>query len=243
MFAPADSTTPAASSSLVEDLIDIWFTPSSVFARRVNAGAWGPYLATTLLLCVLFYASLGAMQGIFDTQIAKAIADAQAANPSMSGDQLAQMQGMIEGSIKWGGFAVLPLLCVGLGALTWLAAKVLGGTLSFGGGVMVASLAYLPKTLELLLVLVQSFVLDSSRVTGQFGYSIGLGRFFDPATTAPGLYALVGRVDVFTFWVTALLVLGLIHTAKVERSKAIAAGVGLWVLGGLPALLQMLGGA
>jgi hypothetical protein len=242
VFAPTEPAAPPAQSSLVEDCIDIWFAPSSVFARREKAGAWGPYLVTTLLLVLLFYASSGAMQGVFDAEVARAIQEAQAQNPNLTADQLAQMQGMIEGSVRWGGFIVMPFLALGLGALTWLAAKVLGGTLSFGGGVMVASLAYLPKALELLLVLVQSFVLDPPAVKGRFGYSIGLGRFFDPTTTSQGLYNLAGRVDVFTVWVTVLLVLGLIHTAKVERGKAIAGGVGLWVLGGLPALFQLIGG-
>jgi len=239
MFASADSPSPPASASLAEDLIDIWFTPSTVFARRVNGGAWGPFLITAILLCVLFYAAMGSMQGIFDAELAKALAEARATTPEMTDAQAAQMQGILEGSIRYGGLVAMPIVLVGLGVIVWLAAKVLGGTLSFGGGIMIASFAYLPKALDLLVFIGQGFVLDGD-ATARFQYSVGVGRFLDP-TMNQGVYNLLGRVDLFTIWVTVLIILGLIHTAKVERSKAIAGGVALWIIGGLPALLQAFG--
>ncbi len=242
MTAPIDSSPTPASASLAEDFIDIWFSPSAVFARRAKAGALGPFLISSLLLVALFYAAMGAMQGIFDAELARAIAEARADNPSMTDEQVGQMQGIMEASIRWGGLIAMPIVLLLLGGLTWLVARILGGAIGFGGGVMIASFAYLPKALELLLVLVQSFVLDASSVSGRYGYSFGVGRLLDPATTSQGIYNLAGRVDLFTFWVTALIVLGLIHAAKVERSKAIAGGIGIWLLGALPALFQLIGG-
>jgi len=236
MFATAEAPSSPPSASLAEDLIDIWFTPSTVFARRVNGGAWGPFLVTVILLCLLFYAAMGSMQGIFDAELAKALAEARTANPEMTDAQAAQMQGIMEGSVRYGGLVAMPLILLGLGVAVWLVAKVLGGTLSFGGGIMIASFAYLPKALDLLVFIGQGFVLDGD-ATARFQYSVGVGRFLDP-TMNPGVYNLLGRVDLFTIWVTVLVTLGLIHTAKVERSKAIAGGVGLWIIGGLPALLQ-----
>lgn len=241
MFASAESPAPAPpSASLAEDFIDIWFSPSTVFARRVNGGAWGPFLITTILLCALFFAAMGSMQGIFDAEFAKAMAEARAQNPAMTDAQAAQMQGIMEGSLKYGGLVAMPMIVCGLGLVVWLLAKILGGTLSFGGGIMVASFAYLPKALDLLVFLAQSFVFDGP-ATGKFQYSVGIGRLLDPSMNQ-GVYNLLGRVDLFTIWVTVLITLGLMHTAKVERTKAIAGGVGLWVLGGLPALLQVFRG-
>jgi len=242
MFASAHEPSPPPPASLAEDCIDIWFTPSTVFARRRNAGAWGPFLVATVLLCLLFYAGMGSMQGIFDAELAKAVAKTQADNPSMTADQIAQMQGVMEGSIRYGGLVAMPIVLVLLGLVTWLTGKILGGTISFGQGVMIASFAYLPKALDLLLFIAQSFVFDGVSATARHEYSVGLGRFVDATTMNPGLYNLIGRVDLFTIWVTILVVLGLIHTAKVERSKAIGGGVAIWVLGGLPALLQVFGG-
>lgn len=239
MFANAEAPQPPAPASLIEDCIDIWFAPSSVFARR-QGGAWGPFLVTSVLLCVLFFAAMGQMQGLFDAQLATALADVRADSPNVTEEQLAQIQGAMEASIRYGGLVAMPAVVFGLGVVVWLLAKLLGGTLSFGGGVMIASFAYMPKALDLLAFIAQSFVLDGG-ATAQFQYSVGVGRFLDPAMNK-GLYLFLGRADLFTIWVTVLLTLGLIHTAKVERTKAIAAGAALWVLGGLPALLQALAG-
>jgi hypothetical protein len=52
------------------------------------------------------------------------------------------------------------------------------------------------------------------------------------------LLALLGRVDVFTIWVTVLLAIGLSVTGRISRSKAaIAAGI-VWLVGALPGVLQ-----
>jgi hypothetical protein len=236
MFATADSPPPPAPASLVEDCIDIWFTPSAVFARRTG-GAWGPFLVTVIMVGLLSYAAMGAMQSIFDAELAKALTEMQAESPSMTEAQIAQVQRVTEWSIRFGGLVAMPFALLGLGLATWVLAKVLGGTLSLSGGVMIASFASLPKALGLLLIIAQSFVLGGPAL-GFHDYSLGVVRFLDPSMN-PGVYALLGRIDLITIWVTVLVTLGLIHTAKVERSKAIAGGIGLWVLGGLPALLQI----
>jgi hypothetical protein len=41
-------------------------------------------------------------------------------------------------------------------------------------------------------------------LNGPFRVSLGLGRFFDPDIASPVLLALVGRINVFTIWVTIL---------------------------------------
>ncbi len=242
MSSPTEPSTPTTDkTSLVEDLFDIWFTPSAVFARRRDGGAFGPFLVCALLLGVLFFAAMGTLQPVFDAQLAKTIAEAQAANPDLTGDQLAAMQGVMEKSIQFGGLIFLPIVLFLLGLGVWLLAKILGGALSFGGGIMVASFAYLPKALELLLVTVQGLVFDTSAWNGQYQFSWGVARFMDH-TGPQGLYLLMGRVDVFTIWVTILIALGLIHTAKVEKTKAYLGAAALWAIGAIPALMQLIGG-
>jgi hypothetical protein len=50
--------------------------------------------------------------------------------------------------------------------------------------------------------------------------------------------ALLGRVDLFTIWVTVLLAIGLAVTGKIPRSKAAVAAVIVWLVGALPGVLQ-----
>jgi hypothetical protein len=52
--------------------------------------------------------------------------------------------------------------------------------------------------------------------------------------------ALLGRIDVFTIWVTILLAIGLSVTGKIPRSRAAIAAAVVWLVGALPSLLQAL---
>ena len=53
---------------------------------------------------------------------------------------------------------------------------------------------------------------------------------------------LLGRIDLFTLWVTILIGIGLVHAAKLEKSKAYAGAAICWVLGAIPALFQVVSG-
>jgi hypothetical protein len=103
---------------------------------------------------------------------------------------------------------------------------------------MVACYSYLPKVIDLVLGGVQGLMLDPAAMNGRFRVSLGLGRFFDPDTASPMLLALIGRIDVFTIWVTVLLAIGLSVTGKIPRQKAYIAAVIVWIIGALPTVLQ-----
>jgi hypothetical protein len=159
----------------------------------------------------------------------------------MTGEQLAGAQKAMEASFKYGGFAAMPFVLLVLGGCVWLVAKLLGGELGYGGGVMIAAFAYLPKVLESLLVSVQTLVLDTSTFTGRYQFSWGVGRFLDP-TMPQGMQNLLGRIDLFTLWATILIAIGLAYSAKVPKSKAYAGAAIIWVLGALPAIFQLISG-
>jgi hypothetical protein len=242
MTAPTEGSAAApAKASLLEDCFDIWFTPSAVFERRRGSGWFGPFAICAVLLSVLFYAAMGTLQGVFDAELTRAVAEAQAQNPNLTGEQLASMQGVMEKSIRFGGLVILPIALFVVGFGVWLVSRILGGELSLGGGLMVGSFAYMPKALEMLLVTVQGFVLDTSKVTGRFELSWGVGRFMEPGETQ-GLYNLLGRVDLFTLWVTILVAIGLVHAGKVEKTKAYVGAALLWVMGAIPAVFQLVSG-
>jgi hypothetical protein len=103
---------------------------------------------------------------------------------------------------------------------------------------MVASYAYVPRIIEGVVTSVQGLLLDPSTFTGRWRVSLGVGRFLDPDTTSPALLALVGRLDVFTIWVTVLLAIGLSVTGRIPRSRAAIAAAIVWFVGAVPLLLQ-----
>jgi len=47
---------------------------------------------------------------------------------------------------------------------------------------------------------------------------------------------LLGRMDVFTIWVTVLIAIGLAVTGRIPRGRAVMAAVVIWLIGALPGL-------
>src|SRR5438132_13011181 len=96
MTNPTGSDTPesaappaAAKASFWEDFIDIFHSPSDVFARRENASFWKPLIVVTLLVGVLTFAFSGVLSPIRDAAMAKGMAAALKANPQMTAEQAA----------------------------------------------------------------------------------------------------------------------------------------------------------
>lgn len=239
-----DSSPPmpiAEKASLVEDFIDILFSPSKVFTRRAAGGGWAAFLIVSVLLAGLSFVNAGTLQGVMDAEVDRQVAAAMESNPNMTEAQVNGMRGMMEGSMKWGPIIGVPIVLLLFGFIVWLVAKMLGGTLAFAGGIMIASFAYVPRILEVMLVSVQALLLDTSAYTSRWQFSLGVGRFMDP-NGPQGMLNLVGRIDLFTIWVTVLVVLGLMHAAKVTKEKAVVGGVILFVLGGAPAVIQLITG-
>jgi hypothetical protein len=112
---------------------------------------------------------------------------------------------------------------------------------TLGQATMVSAFAFMPRVVEALVVAVQGLVLDPSTFDGRWRVSLGVGRFFDPDTTSPALLAFLGRMDVFTIWVTVLLAIGLAVTGRISRGRAAIAAAVVWLLGALPLLLQSRG--
>lgn len=237
--------TPAATpekATIIDDLIEIWTAPGTVFARRANSGFFLMMCIVTLLIGGLWLANQGTMQGIMDAEYARQMQEVMKQNPSITQEQLASGRRFADFFTSYGVFFGIPvgLLFIGLG--TWITGKIFGAEeLGFGASTMIASYSYLPKALESLGMTIQGLVVDTSALTGRFQLSLGVGRFLDPTMDA-GLLSLLGRVDLFTIWVSVLLGIGITVVGKLPRSKAVPAAVVMWVFGAVPSLWAVLMG-
>ncbi|MDH5234606.1 MAG: YIP1 family protein [Gemmatimonadota bacterium] len=239
-------TTPAVEkASLFEDFIDIFVSPAQVFARRANSGFVAVTTVLTVLLTVLTFANQGSMQGIMDAEFDRQVQTMQQQNPNMTSEQAQTARAAME---KFGGYmkyiviVAIPLIVLVLGLGIWLVGKLFGAGNGYGAAAMIAAYAYLPRVLEAVLVAVQGLVLDTGALRGRYQLSLGVGRFLDPNTTSAGLLGLLGRVDVFTIWVTILIGIGISVVGKIPRSKAMLAAAVIWVLGAVPSLFALVRG-
>jgi hypothetical protein len=236
----AAAPTPVKPASRWEDFIDIFYAPASVFARRSTSGFGIPLLVVTVIIGVIFIANSGVMQPIMDAEFSRGMAAAMKKNPAITPEMMQKGRAIGETFAKIGAFVFVPIAIFLTGLLRWLIGKLFDAKESLGAALMVTAYAYVPKILESVLTGVQGLLMDPASLNGRYKVSLGVGRFLDPDTASPMLLALLGRVDVFTIWVTVLLAIGLSVTGRIPRSKAAMAAVLVWICGALPGILGAL---
>ena len=226
-------------ASLLDDFMDIFYAPSSVFARRERESVWSPRVIVSLLIGIVFYANRDLLEPIMDAEFSRSMAKS-AGGRQMTEDQM-QAARKVAGTFGTiGAFVFAPIGIFMIGLVTWLVGKFVDAKQTLGAAIMVATFAYVPRIVEGIVTRVQALLIDTSGFDARYSYSLGPGRFLDPDTASPILYAIVGRLDVFTIWVTVLLAIGLAVTGKISRGKAAIAAAIIWLLGGLPTIAQAL---
>ena len=231
--APLRPAEPTASRW--EDFIDIFYAPSSVFARRAASGFFVPMLVVTVLAGALYLLNSAVWTPVMDAEMSRSLARQ---SQQLTAEQMERVRGISGTFAKVGAFVFMPVGIFLTGLMLWVCGKFVEAKQTLGQALMVTSYAFLPRVLEGLVVSVQGLLLDPSSFNGRWRVSLGVGRFLDPDTTSPALLSLLGRLDVFTIWVTVLLAIGLAVTGKIPRSRAAIAAAIVWVLGAVPLLLQ-----
>lgn len=241
MTEPGATAMPADKASMAEDFIDIFVAPAKVFARRAKASPMVPFVVVWIVMVALFFGGKNAMQPIFDATIAQQQAAAMKANPQLTQDQLDKAKPFTNIALNVAGVIGVPILLLVVGVLTWIVGRlVMGGSLEFGTAILIASYSFLPKVLASILGLVEAMLMDVSKLTSPYQLSFSAARFFDPASMTMGLYNLLGQIDPFTIWGAALIGVGVMHAAKLDKSKATATAVIMFVLGCVPSLFQVI---
>ena len=224
-----------ATPSRIDDYLDVFVAPSKLFERRSDGKFGQALVVLVVLVAILFFATKSAMAPIMDAEMAKGMA----ANPNLTPEQ-------IEGMKKFGGIAFGASLIVGtpiavllLGLVIFLVAKMVGQGMSYAQGATVATFSMFPRMVDSIVSAVQALLMDESQLTSRYSVSLGLGRFLE-STTNPVLLALIGRLDVFTIWVTILIAIGLKVMAKATAAQAAIGAVIVWFVGALPTILGAL---
>jgi hypothetical protein len=231
---------PAGRAATWEDFIDIFYAPSMVFARRARGSFWIPFFVVTVAIGVLFYLNSGVLQPVMEGEFNRAMAAAMRSNPRFTPEMADRFRQTGERLAQVAGFVTVPIGICLTGSAVWLIGKLFESRQTYRAALVVAAYAWVPKILEAVLTGVQGLFLDPSQLNGRFRLTLGVGRFFDPDTTSPIFLAFVGRIDVFTIWVTVLLAIGLSVTGGISRSRAALAAPLIWAAGALPILIQVL---
>lgn len=234
--------TKEAPPSVFEDLFEIFYAPRKVFERRRETPAFGVALLVFVgLLVGLTLAFKGLSEPVIDAEFQRGMAKAMRQNPQLTQEQMLAGKAWVQKFQVFlvAGYALLaPLL---LGLALWLVGKAVDSKARLEQAMMVATYAMFPRVLESILGAVQLLLLPDTAITSRYSTSFGIGRFLDPATTSDFVLGALGRVDLFTLWVTALLAIGMMVMGRLSAGRAAAVGAMMWVVGLaplVPALFQ-----
>ena len=236
MTAPAPAP---AKAGIWEDFVDIFVQPAQVFERRRDGKFGLALLALVVISGVLFLALRNGIAPIMDAEMAKQAAAMAAKNPSITPEQIAAQQGMMEKFAVIGYVLFMPIGIVLTAIVLWLAGKLVSASVAFAAAMMIATYSQFPRIVEMIINAVQGLLLSPESITGRFSVQLGPARFLD-AGANPFVLTLLGGLDVFTIWVTVLLAIGLSVVARVPRKQAAIAAAFVWLVGLLPSLYQAL---
>jgi hypothetical protein len=224
-----------------EDVVDIFYAPTHVFARRENDRGIRQILIIAVVSAWLFFAETGVLQPASDADFARQRETVAAGMPEVPAEDIEALRGTMRGVQVVLVLFTVPVFVLLVGGVTWLAGKAMGSQQRFQAAIVVAAYAYAPMVLKQASNILQGFVLEADALDGLNRVSAGPARFLDPDTTSEPVLAFAGAFDVFLLWQTALLAIGLSVTGRLSRLRAGLAAGAVWMAGMLfPMLFGML---
>lgn len=232
------ATAAPKAPSVWEDFIDIFTSPSDVFARRQNGNWFIPFVVVTVLILVIYLGTQSLTQPVFDAEFNRAMAAAARANPQLTPDVIEKQRAV---AAKFQAIILPVFVMIGMfftGLVLWLVGKLFDSTMAFAGGLLVAAYAQFPRIIGAIVGPIIAYFSDPSTLNSATKLTASPAHFLDISTTSPVVLALLARFDVFTIWATILLGIGLSVLGKIPRSRAFMAAVVVWLLGALLPVLQ-----
>lgn len=228
-----------AKAGLWEDFVDIFYAPSSVFARRSDGKFGLALLFLAIVILALVFLTKNAMQPVMDAEWTRQTAAAMRKNPSITAEQMAGSRGIFETIGPIIIAIVITLSALGAGLVLWGVGKLFDAKESLAAAMMIGTYAEFPRIVQILTNAAQGLVMNPEKLNSMNAVGFSIARFMDP-DGAPLMIALASRVDLFTIWVTVLLAIGLHVVGKIPKQQAAIAAVITWVIGALPAVFGAL---
>lgn len=227
-----------ATPSRWDDYLDVYVAPSRLFERRSDGKFGHAMLVFIIAAAVLYFATRTAMEPIMNAEFERGMA----ANPNLTPEQMEA--GRKFAGVAGGIFVLIgtPIMMLLLGGIIWIVSRILGKAVGYSQGATIATFAMFPRLIESVVGAVQALLMDEQTLNSRYRVSLGLGRFFDPQTANPVMLALLGRIDVFTIWVTILIALGIKVMGRTSNGQAVVGAALVWLVGSIPMLLQALRG-
>ena len=223
----------SAKAGLWEDFVDIFYAPSSVFARRSDGKFGLALLFLVVVGTVLVFVTKNAMQPIFDAEFTRQTAAAMRKNPNITAEQMASMRNFSDMFVPIIFAVILTISVFGTGLILWAVGKLFDAKESVGAAIMIATYSEVPRIVQILTNAAQGLIMSPEKLNATNSVGFNLARFMNPDTASAMMIALAARVDLFTIWITVLLAIGLHVVGKIPKQQAAIAAAITWVVGAL----------
>jgi hypothetical protein len=229
--APPEPSPPA----LWEDFVDIFFAPREVFRRRTDGRALPVLLVLTGFMVGLAFVYQVALGPAIEADLVRAVESRAGSDAQMTPAQIEGVRAVSSVLAPLAALVTVPLGVLVTSLLAWALTRVFGTATRFAVVTTVVAYAQFPRILEEGTAIAQGALLDPRSI---FDVSIGPVRFVDTADAPAVLVATLVRFDLFLLWSLALIGLGLANAVGLSRGRAVAVASILWLLGGLPGIVQ-----
>jgi len=234
------TTAGEKSGSVWEDSLEVLWAPATVFQRSATRGVGMYMLVLTAFLVIVLLATKGLLQPYLDANYDLQMIKMAEQGKPVPTEGLETIRAISSWTLTaaWSLTAVLSGIVGGI--ITWLAAKLVRTPLAFGRAVFIATLASAPRVLSYIVMAVQGALVNPDSITSPFSASLGPARFLDARTADAALLAVLGGIDIFTFWNVVITAVGVSVIAKTARSNGWIVSVIAWALSVILSLLPVL---
>lgn len=228
----------ATGSPGAADLVEIFYAPRAVFARRQEGSFGLPLVALVVTATVLAIATSNLTQPAVHGDLVRGLQPSVAAG-KFTADQVTAMVATQEKLAFLGApvfFLVAPFVS---GIVIWLAGFATRVRVGLGQAVMIGTFSLFPKLVGMVVGAVIALLSPEGTLTSATKLTLSPAQFVNVAAH-PALATLLTRVDVFVFWSYALVGIGLLVIARATRAQAWITAIIAWLVLSLPAVLGAL---
>ena len=221
----------SSKGSVFEDVLEVLWAPAKVFDRSRAKGVGMYILVLTAVTLVIVLATKGLIQPYVDANFDVQMQQMAARGTPMPAEAVAAAQKFAGYGFIATGVLMIPVGAVLTGLLVWIGGKVASAPFTFGQGMLIATLASVPRVLSFIATAVQGAMADPQSIRSFSDAALGVARFVDPVSTSPARMALLANLDVFNIWQLLIIAIGISVVGRVERSAGFVGSLVAWGLG------------
>lgn len=215
-----------------EDLVDVYFAPGDLFARRADESWVAPVIMLSVISILLYYIFLPINAVMWE------VAMTENAAPGMDAEKIRQGAAMM----KYIGGLFLPVGYLIVMLFTAIGLKLVSSLMEpaaeWRQAFLIAAFSMFVTIPQQIVGALLIFLKSGSGTPHMSDVSFGALRFMEKPD--PVVRALLGRVDLFAIWAAVLCAVGLVVVVKMPRGKAIATAAITWLFLALPGLVGAL---